>query len=98
MNHQKASPYPLESKVYFGYPDGESRTLLKFMAAQRLSVFGTTDRSYYTGIGLLPALTATQTTLGVPTKGAILSGVRVHRRRGIGHEWSSLRAISSNEQ
>ena len=77
VNYQKASPYLLESKVYFGYPDGESRALLKFMAAQRLSVFGTTDRSYYAGIGLLPALTATQTTLGVPTKGAILSGVRV---------------------
>jgi len=77
VNYQEASPYLLQSKVYFGYPDGESRALLKFMAAQRLSVFGTSDRSYYAGIGLLPALTAVHTTLVLPTKGAILSGVRL---------------------
>ena len=64
VNYQKASPYLLESEVYFGYPDGESRALLKFTAAQRLSVFGTSDRSYYAGIGLLPALTAIHTTIG----------------------------------
>jgi hypothetical protein len=76
VNYQKASPYLLQSAVYFGYTDRESLALLKFMAAQRLSVFGTSDRSYYAGIGLLPALTAAQTTLVAPTEGATLGGVR----------------------
>ena len=76
VNSQKASPELLEAELIKGSP-GEARTLSGFMATRHLSVFGTADRSYYASIGLPPALTAVQTTVVLPTNGAVLGGVRV---------------------
>jgi hypothetical protein len=76
VNYQKASSTLLGAELFKGNPE-ELRTLPAFMAAQHLSVFGTSDRSHFAHIGLPPALTAVQTRIVLPRKGTKLAGTHV---------------------
>jgi hypothetical protein len=76
VNYKEASSFLLATEIVRGEAD-YSRSLLTFMAAHGLSVFGTSDRSYYASIGLLPHWTRVQTTIVIPSNGTILRGTRL---------------------